>query len=461
MHTPSLPHLHFAEHSEPLVLDLGRLLVGLIIVCVGTLYLMDAANVLDASGAIEHWWPMVVVAGGLLTLMERPPAILRGTLLTVAGTIGLLFTNDVLTEAAWRYVWPAAVIVAGVAIMAHWSGHAIAARAIPRTSSARPRCSAARTWRAPTSGSAAPGSRRSSAASRSTCARRCPPGRRVGQRDRGVRRHRRPRAARLARDGQEHPHLRGRDDELDRARSRPSRARPSCTSTRCASSAGWGSSTRSEGRAPPRARVGDHAPVSADPTPRAPRVSAALRVDTRVTPLELFFDLVFVLAVTQCTALMAQDPTWTVWAAALLVLGVLWWSWVGYAWLTSVVDPEDGVVRLTVFVAMAAGLVCALCVPQAFGDEAFVFACAYAVVRVSQLALSRWAAAATGRSCGPFAACGEHRGGAAPLFAASATDGALQGTLWGVALLVDMAVPYLFGAEGGSSSPGTSPSDTA
>src|SRR2546423_7607013 len=90
---------------------------------------------------------------------------------------------------------------------------------------------------------------------------------------------------------------------------------------------------------------------------RAHRLSTALREDARVTPLELFFDLVFVLALTQCTALMAGSPTWTGLGKGLVILAVLWWSWVGYAWLTSVVDPEDGVVRLTIFVAMGAFLV--------------------------------------------------------------------------------------------------------
>src|SRR5687768_8682251 len=120
---------------------------------------------------------------------------------------------------------------------------------------------------------------------------------------------------------------------------------------------------------------------------RAPHLTAVLREDERVTPLELFFDLVFVLALTQCTALVAADPTWEGMAKGLLVLGVLWWSWTGYAWLTSVVDPEEGVVRLVIFAAMAAFLVVALCVPEAFDESAGVFAGAYAIVRVSQLAL--------------------------------------------------------------------------
>src|SRR3954452_24129097 len=101
---------------------------------------------------------------------------------------------------------------------------------------------------------------------------------------------------------------------------------------------------------------------------RSRRLNARLREEERVTPLELFFDLVFVLAITQCTALMAREGTWSGVAQGMLVLGVLWWAWVGYAWLTSVVDPEEGAVRLVIFAAMAAFLIVALCVPQAFGE---------------------------------------------------------------------------------------------
>src|SRR5436190_22066257 len=97
------------------------------------------------------------------------------------------------------------------------------------------------------------------------------------------------------------------------------------------------------------------------------RLGAVPREGERVTPLELFFDLVFVLAITQCTALMSHDQTWSGLAQGLLILGVLWWAWVGYAWLTSVIDPEAGVVRLVIFAAMAAMLVVSLCVQEAFG----------------------------------------------------------------------------------------------
>jgi low temperature requirement protein LtrA len=71
----------------------------------------------------------------------------------------------------------------------------------------------------------------------------------------------------------------------------------------------------------------------------------------------------------------------------LLVLGMLWWSWGGYAWLTSVVDLEEGTVRLAMFAAMATFLVCTLYVPGAIGAEALLFACAYAVVRAAHIVL--------------------------------------------------------------------------
>lgn len=188
---------------------------------------------------------------------------------------------------------------------------------------------------------------------------------------------------------------------------------------------------------------------------RSPRLTAVLRQTERVTPLELFFDLVFVLAITQCTALMAADPTWSGLGKGILVLGVLWWSWVGYAWLTSVVDPEEGAVRLAIFAAMAALLVVALCVPGAFGDSAFLFACAYAVVRGGQIALFLLASRddpALRQSVVGLA--GGTALGVGLLVAAAFTDGWLQGALWALALLLDMGEPYLFGSEGWKLVPG-------
>jgi low temperature requirement protein LtrA len=194
--------------------------------------------------------------------------------------------------------------------------------------------------------------------------------------------------------------------------------------------------------------------VSTEAT-RGPRLTAVLRQTERVTPLELFFDLVFVLALTQCTALMADDPTWTGLARGLLVLGVLWWSWVGYAWLTSVVDPEEGAVRLSIFGAMAALLVAALCVPGAFGDEALLFACAYGVVRGGQIALFLLASRDDpGLRSSVWGLAGSSAIGVGLLLAASGADGVLQGALWALALALDMGGPYFFGSEGWKLVPG-------
>jgi low temperature requirement protein LtrA len=189
---------------------------------------------------------------------------------------------------------------------------------------------------------------------------------------------------------------------------------------------------------------------------RTPRLTAVPRSEERVMPLELFFDLVFVLALTQCTALMADDPTWGGVGRGLLVLALMWWSWVAYAWLTSVVDPEEGAVRFAIFGAMAAMLVVALCVPDSFGDSSLLFAVAYTGVRFGQIALMLLAsrddpalrASTNGLAVGTTLGCGLLIVGA--LF----EDDGTQIVIWAVALALDMLEPYLFGAEGWKLRPG-------
>jgi low temperature requirement protein LtrA len=189
---------------------------------------------------------------------------------------------------------------------------------------------------------------------------------------------------------------------------------------------------------------------------RARRVTAVLREEARVTPLELFFDLVFVLALTQCTAVMAASPTWEGLGQGLLILGLMWWAWTGYAWLTSVVEPEEGAVRLVIFAAMAGLLVVALCIPQAFGEEALLFACAYGVVRYGQIALFLVASRdqpALRRSV-VTGLVGSTTISIALLVAGSFADTGLQEALWALALVLDMTGPMLFGVEGWQLVPG-------
>jgi len=174
------------------------------------------------------------------------------------------------------------------------------------------------------------------------------------------------------------------------------------------------------------------------------------RDGAKVTFLELFFDLVFVLAITQCTALMAHDPTWEGLLRGVLVLGVLWWAWVGYAWLTSVVDPEEGPVRLVMFAVMAALLVVSLCVPEVFDELGLTFAVAYGLVRAGQLWLL-W----LGGDGSPALRHSVWTGlvpstvvGVGLLVAASQVHGDAQLALWFAALVLDMLGPFLFGSEG-------------
>jgi low temperature requirement protein LtrA len=179
------------------------------------------------------------------------------------------------------------------------------------------------------------------------------------------------------------------------------------------------------------------------------RMSAALREGERVKPLELFFDLVFVLAVTQCTALMIATGKWEGLAESMLVLGLLWWAWTSYAWLTSVVDPEEGAVRIALIAAMAALLLVSLSVPGAFENDALYFALAYTAVRVGHIALFTLASrddpalrrSVAGLGVGAAVGC-------ALLIGGSLLDTGPQIALWAVALVLDMGEPYLSGSVG-------------
>ena len=107
---------------------------------------------------------------------------------------------------------------------------------------------------------------------------------------------------------------------------------------------------------------------------------AAVDQEHRVTPRELFFDLVFVFGFTQVATLLANDPTFAGIGRSVLVLAALWWAWSAYAWLTNIVDPEEGFVGLALLVALIAMFVAALVVPGVFGDEGVLFGVAFLVV---------------------------------------------------------------------------------
>ena len=175
----------------------------------------------------------------------------------------------------------------------------------------------------------------------------------------------------------------------------------------------------------------------------------------RVTTLELFFDLVFVFALTQVTGTLADDPTWGGLGRGLLVLAAVWWAWVGYAWLTNTLDPDEGAVRIAMFVSMAAMLLVALAVPEAFGEHGVLFGIAYAVVRVMHLAL--YAIGAQGdrgllRAVVLFAPSSLL--GSGLIIAAGFLDGDVRPAFWGAALAIDYLGAIVGRAQGWRVHPG-------
>jgi low temperature requirement protein LtrA len=171
--------------------------------------------------------------------------------------------------------------------------------------------------------------------------------------------------------------------------------------------------------------------------------------EQRVTPLELFFDLVFVFGFTQVTAVLAHEPNWHGLGHGLLILAALWWAWAAYAWLTNTVDPSEGLVWGTTVVAMGAMFVAALAVPEAFGRHGVVFGVAFLIVIVMQGTLYALSVrgepdllAAIARVAPSSAA------GAALIVAAGFVDGALRPALWLVALALGLVAPLFTGVSG-------------
>src|SRR3712207_4711798 len=172
--------------------------------------------------------------------------------------------------------------------------------------------------------------------------------------------------------------------------------------------------------------------------------------ERRVTPLELFFDLVFVFALTQVTGFLADHLTWTgmVQGAALLV--VLWWAWGGYSWLTNAVPAEEVIpARLVILIAMAAMLVTSLAVPDAFGEYGVLFALAYFVVRLLHVVLFVLATGVPPEANRAMLRLAPgFLGAPLLLIPAGFADGFVQGALWAVAIGIDLSVSLVRGVGG-------------
>jgi low temperature requirement protein LtrA len=173
----------------------------------------------------------------------------------------------------------------------------------------------------------------------------------------------------------------------------------------------------------------------------------------RVSTLELFFDLVFVFTITQLTTVLVEESNLRGLFQTVLMLGVIWWMYGGYAWLTNTVAPDRTVRRLVLLAGMASYLVLALAIPRAFGDDGTAFGLAYlGVVAVHTALFLRGSTESVARAImqiAPFNAVT-----AAVVLAGGIAGGTAQYVLWTVAFLGEWISGILTGDEGFVISPG-------
>jgi low temperature requirement protein LtrA len=181
--------------------------------------------------------------------------------------------------------------------------------------------------------------------------------------------------------------------------------------------------------------------MHADQTPAEPTETV------RVSTIELFFDLVFVFAITQLTTLLAHDPTAVGLVRVLLIFGTLWWMYGGYAWLTNAVPPTRLLLRLLILVGMAGFLVVALAIPTAFDRGGVAFGLGYLLVTLVHTGMFLLSSQETVlraiRRLGPVNAVT-----AIMLVAAGFADGAVQWILWSAAFLLLWGSPVFVAVEG-------------
>jgi low temperature requirement protein LtrA len=177
----------------------------------------------------------------------------------------------------------------------------------------------------------------------------------------------------------------------------------------------------------------------------------------RVTTLELFFDLVFVFAITQVTALMADDLSGRGLLRGAVLLALLWWAWCSYTWLCNSAKADEGFMRVTVVLAMGGLFLAALAIPEAWDDQGgglrapVVLAACLAGVRILHIAAYLAVASSAGdvelrrqmlRTAVPVGlAC-------VALVSGALAGGTAQTVLWAAALALDYGGLYLAGAAG-------------
>jgi low temperature requirement protein LtrA len=178
-------------------------------------------------------------------------------------------------------------------------------------------------------------------------------------------------------------------------------------------------------------------------------VAEAPEREQEVTPLELFFDLVLVFAITQVTGFISVHPTWLRVLEGLAILAALWWAWVSYAWLSNSAGSDEGAARVVLLAAMGALLITSLAVPEAFGADALAFGIAYLGVRLLHLGSYLVVARGNPELHGVILRLAVTVIPASLLLvAAGLLDGIPRGICWVLALTVDYGGLAVRGVEG-------------
>ena len=125
--------------------------------------------------------------------------------------------------------------------------------------------------------------------------------------------------------------------------------------------------------------------------PRQMLRDRALGGHARVTYVELFFDLVFVFAITQLSHGLMAHPTLAGVVETGLLLMAVWWAWIFTAWVTNWLDPERTPVRIMLFAVMVVGMVMTMSIPEAFGERGLIFALAFVAIQLGRSLFTAWA----------------------------------------------------------------------
>ena len=170
----------------------------------------------------------------------------------------------------------------------------------------------------------------------------------------------------------------------------------------------------------------------------------------RVSTLELFFDLVFVFTVTQLTAVLSHDLSWTALGQVMVMLALIWWMYAGYAWLTNSISTRGLRQRAILLGGMAGYLVLALAVPGAFHGSGLAFGVGYFIVTAVHASLFIWTASA--QSSRAFLGIAPYNlFNATLVIVGGAVGGTAQAVLWTVAAVLEWSTPWLGNRESQSS----------